>query len=399
MIKLKSVIYLISMMTLAGCSGQKQASVAVEEQSGQWILGPFVRPEGVNPVISPQPTTFQCPMRKQPVRWEESDTFNPAATVKDGKIVVLYRAEDNSAQGIGKRTSRIGYAESTDGVTMSQADAPVLFPSEDDFKEIEWEGGCEDPRVAMTEDGLYGSNLASGLNTNTDVEMSSFKNRNLPRLAVATSRDLKNWTKHGLAFAKAYNGRFANIASKSASIVTGVKDGRLVIEKVAGKYFMYWGENAVCAATSDNLTDWAPVLNENNELREIAKPRSGYFDSRLTECGPPAIKTVNGIVLLYNGKNGYKEERDPAYPAGAYCAGQFLFDANDPYKVLDRLDKPFFVPEAAFEKSGQYKDGTVFIEGLAYFKNKLYLYYGCADSQVAVAICDDNIDSKLKTHN
>ena len=146
MIKLKSVIYLISMMTLAGCSGQKQASVAVEEQSGQWILGPFVRPEGVNPVISPQPTTFQCPMRKQPVRWEESDTFNPAATVKDGKIVVLYRAEDNSAQGIGKRTSRIGYAESTDGVTMSQADAPVLFPSEDDFKEIEWEGGCEDPR-------------------------------------------------------------------------------------------------------------------------------------------------------------------------------------------------------------------------------------------------------------
>ncbi|MFR6505991.1 MAG: hypothetical protein ACLUQI_25865, partial [Bacteroides sp.] len=135
------------------------------------------------------------------------------------------------------------------------------------------------------------------------------------------------------------------------------------------------------------------------ELREIAKPRNGYFDSRLTECGPPAIKTVNGIVLLYNGKNGYKEERDSAYPAGAYCAGQFLFDANDPYKVLDRLDKPFFVPEAAFEKSGQYKDGTVFIEGLAYFKNKLYLYYGCADSQVAVAICDDNIDSKLKTHN
>ena len=207
MITLRSVIYLFGMMTLAGCSGQKQASVTVEEQSGQWALGPFVRPEGVNPVISPQPTTFQCPMRKQTVRWEESDTFNPAATVKDGKIVVLYRAEDNSAQGIGKRTSRIGYAESTDGVMMSRSDAPILFPSEDGFKEIEWEGGCEDPRVAMTEDGLY-------------VMLYTAWNRNLPRLAVATSRDLKNWTKHGLAFAKAYNGRFANIASKSASLVT-----------------------------------------------------------------------------------------------------------------------------------------------------------------------------------
>ena len=46
--------------------------------------------------------------------------------------------------------------------------------------------------------------------------------------------------------------------------------------------------------------------------------------------------------------------------------GQLLLDGNDPYKVLDRLDKPFFAPEAPFEKSGQYKDGTVFIEGLVY---------------------------------
>ncbi|MCS2304152.1 RagB/SusD family nutrient uptake outer membrane protein [Bacteroides ovatus] len=29
---------------------------------------------------------------------------------------------------------------------------------------------------AMTEDGMYGSTLANSLNTNTDVEMSSFKN-------------------------------------------------------------------------------------------------------------------------------------------------------------------------------------------------------------------------------
>ena len=61
---------------------------------------------------------------------------------------------------------------------------------------------------------------------------------------------------------------------------------------------MNWGEKAVYAATSDNLIDWEPVLDENNELRKIAVPRAGYFDSRLTECGPPAIKTVNGIVLL-----------------------------------------------------------------------------------------------------
>ena len=220
-------------------------------------------------------------------------------------------------------------------------------------------------------------------------------NRKKARLAVATSRDLKNWTKHGLAFDKAYNGRFNNLFCKSGSILTKLKGNQLVIDKVDGKYLMYWGEYAVYAATSDNLIDWYPVLDEKNELMKIIQPRKGHFDSLLTECGPPAVRTKHGIVLMYNGKNSGKIG-DADYPANAYCAGQLLLDGDDPYKVLDRLDKPFFAPEASFEKSGQYKDGTVFIEGLVYHKRKLYLYYGCADSRVAVAVCDDVKKLKIK---
>lgn len=376
--KLKLIICLAGATLLSGFSEPLLAQGTGKEQAKDWVLGPFVRPEGVNPVLSPQTTIFDCPMRKQPVKWEESDIFNPAATVKGGKIVVLYRAEDNSARGIGKRTSRIGYAESKDGIEFKRYQSPVLFPGGDDFENIECPGGCEDPRVAMTEDGLY-------------VMLYTAWNRKVPRLAVATSKDLKHWTKHGLAFGKAYNGRFSTMATKSASVLTRLKGGKIVMDKVNGKYLMYWGEYAVYAATSDNLIDWYPVLNENNELRKLAKPRRGYFDSQMTECGPPAIRTKNGIVLLYNGKNERGEKGDTAYHAGAYCGGQILFDNNNPYEVLDRLDKPFFVPEAAFEKSGQYVNGTVFIEGLAYHKKKLYLYYGCADSRVAVAI-DSNTE-------
>lgn len=185
-----------------------------------WALGDFVRPEGMNPVITPNPESkFDCPMRKAPVGWEESDTFNPAAVVKDGKICVLYRAEDNSATGIGKRTSRIGLAESVDGVTMERHATPVMFPAEDNMKEFEWQGGCEDPRVAVTEDGLY-------------VMMYTAWNRDVPRLSVATSRDLLTWEKHGPAFAKTYDGRFKDMACKSGSIVTKVVDGKQVITKV-----------------------------------------------------------------------------------------------------------------------------------------------------------------------
>ncbi len=342
-----------------------------------WALGGFVRPEKANPIITPNPSNqFACPMQDKKIGWEESDVFNPAATVKDGKIYVLYRAEDNSATGIGKRTSRIGLAESEDGIHMKRRKTPVMYPDKDNMKEYEWEGGCEDPRVTMTEDGLY-------------VMAYTSWNRKVARLCIATSHDLVKWEKHGPAFAKAYNGRFKDIFCKSGSMVTTIKDGKQVLTKIDGKYFMYWGEHAVYAATSDDLVNWTPILDEKNELATVIKPRPQYFDSALTECGPPAILTDKGIVLLYNGKNQTNDsKRDKRFTAGAYCAGQILTDPKEPMKVLQRLDVPFFRPMASFEKSGQYVDGTVFIEGLVFFKNKWYLYYGCADSQVSVAIYD-----------
>ena len=342
-----------------------------------WALGGFVRPEKANPIITPNPSNqFDCPMQDKKIGWEESDVFNPAATVKDGKIYVLYRAEDNSATGIGKRTSRIGLAESEDGFHMKRRKTPVMYPDKDNMKEYEWEGGCEDPRVTMTEDGLY-------------VMAYTSWNRKVARLCIATSRNLVKWEKHGPAFAKAYNGRFKDIFCKSGSMVTTIKDGKQVLTKIDGKYFMYWGEHAVYAATSDDLVNWTPILDEKNELATVIKPRPQYFDSALTECGPPAILTDKGIVLLYNGKNQTNDsKRDKRFTAGAYCAGQILTDPKEPLKVLQRLDVPFFRPMASFEKSGQYVDGTVFIEGLVFFKNKWYLYYGCADSQVSVAIYD-----------
>ena len=342
-----------------------------------WALGGFVRPEKANPIITPNPSNqFDCPMQDKKIGWEESDVFNPAATVKDGKIYVLYRAEDNSATGIGKRTSRIGLAESEDGIHMKRRKTPVMYPDKDNMKEYEWEGGCEDPRVTMTEDGLY-------------VMAYTSWNRKVARLCIATSHDLVKWEKHGPAFAKAYNGRFKDIFCKSGSMVTTIKDGKQVLTKIDGKYFMYWGEHAVYAATSDDLVNWTPILDEKNELATVIKPRPQYFDSALTECGPPAILTDKGIVLLYNGKNQtHDSKRDKRFTAGAYCAGQILTDPKEPMKVLQRLDVPFFRPMASFEKSGQYVDGTVFIEGLVFFKNKWYLYYGCADSQVSVAIYD-----------
>ena len=371
---MKQSLLLIFITTFISCtSGGRQSEDGVGRLP-DWAFGGFERPENVNPVISPIDNTwFYCPLTEDSVAWESNDTFNPAATIYDEEIVVLYRAEDKSGIGIGRRTSRLGYATSADGVTFQRRSTPVFYPDNDSQKSLEWPGGCEDPRIAVTVDGLY-------------VMMYTQWNRDIPRLAVATSKDLVHWTKYGPAFAKAYDGKFYNMACKSGSILTELIDGRQVIKKVGGKYFMYWGEEHVFAATSEDLVNWTPIVNIDGSLKKLFSPRDGYFDSQLTECGPPAIYTPKGIVLLYNGKN-HSGKGDKRYTPNVYAAGQALFDANDPTHLISRLDEPFFRPMDSFEKSGQYVDGTVFIEGMVYFKGKWYLYYGCADSKVGVAIC------------
>jgi len=373
-VKIKLLVLFGFLLILNNCVAQ----INKENVLPYWALGGFVR-SSVNPIIIPDSTTaFMDPMSNKPVNWEANYTFNPAAAIKDGKVIVLYRSEDKTGTEIGTRSSRIGFAESADGIHFKRKSVPVLFPDNDDQKEFEWPGGCEDPRVAVTEKGIY-------------VMFYTQWNRKVPRLGVATSRDLVHWTKHGPIFKKAYKGRFFNIAHKSASILTAVKNGKLVIEKIHGKYWMYWGEHHVYAATSTNLTDWKPLVDKQGALLALMSPRKGYFDSDLTECGPPAILTSNGILLFYNGKNHAGPGGDRRFNGDSYCAGQALFDLNNPAKLLKRLDVPFFRPVESFEKSGQYVNGTVFIEGLVLFKGKWFLYYGCADSKVGVAVYDPGI--------
>lgn len=339
-----------------------------------WALNGFKRPAKSIPVIAPDSSlVFNCPCSKTVVHWAGNDTFNPAAIVKDGRIVLLFRAEDNYGKGIGQRTSRIGYASSKDGIHFLTEPEPVMYPDNDEQFSLEWPGGCEDPRVAVTKDGMY-------------VMMYTQWNRKTARLAVATSRDLKHWTKHGPAFGKAYDGRFRDLFCKSGSIVTDIKNGKMVIAKVNGKYLMYWGERFINLATSEDLINWTPMLDENGGLLKLATPRKGHFDSDMTECGPPAIITDKGILLIYNGKNLGGKNRDRRYASNSYCAGQMLFDLKDPCKLKGRLDEAFLVPEKDFEKCGQYPDGTVFVEGLVLYRGKWHLYYGCADSLVGTAI-------------
>ena len=338
-----------------------------------WAIGPFARPATGNPVVTPLPeSTFTDPILKSPVHWEALHTFNPAAIVRHGKVYVLYRAEDNSGEmEIGGHTSRLGLAESGDGIHFKRLPAPVFYPDEDGQKAREWPGGVEDPRIVEGEDGTY-------------VLTYTQWNRTTYSVGIATSRDLKHWTKHGPAFLNARGGKYAYLQYKSAGIVTRLDKDRLIAAKIEGRYWMYWGEGAIRLATSGDLIHWEPVEDVNGKPLELLRPRPGHFDSTFPETGPPPVVTSAGIVMLYNGKNAVSGG-DPALGSNAYAAGEALFDAHSPAHLLTQTEGPMLKPELPYEKTGQYAAGTTFAEGLVFFHKQWFLYYGCADSLVAVA--------------
>ena len=352
------------------------AAAPAAAQTPPWMLGPFTKPPGLGPILTPDSTaTFHSPMGDSTVHWEMNATFNPAAVVRYGKVYVLYRAEDETGEAeIGGHTSRIGLAVSSDGLHFTRRATPVLYPDSDAQRANEWPGGVEDPRIVETQDGTY-------------VLMYTQWNRHVPRLAVATSQDLITWRKHGPAFAHAAGGKYLRSDSKSGAILCRLVGDHLIATKVNGKYWMYWGVPDIRIAVSDNLLDWTPVEDASGNAVKVLSPRPGHFDSWLVEGGPPALLTRRGIVVLYNAGNS-PTDGDPRLPAHVYTGGQALFDPHNPLKLLARSAKPFIRPTEPYERTGQYAAGTTFVEGLVPFHGRWFLYYGTADSRVGVAVSD-----------
>jgi beta-1,2-mannosidase len=349
---------------------------------GHWALGPFSQ---ATEVLGRQPEVhFECPILGTAVAWAAKDVFNPAAVVRDGRVCLLFRGEDTVGRYSG--TSRIGLATSDDGIRFTVETEPVLFPDTDVWQPWEWPGGCEDPRVVETPDGRYVC-----LYTAFDGKTSC--------LFVATSTDLRHWEKHGPAFA---DGPYARRWSKSGAIVTEVKDGRLMAARIDDRYLMYWGEGTCFGARSSDLVQWTPVefdagsdrylsyntagpvgawdvhrVRGQKALRPLLFPRPGRFDSLLVEPGPPAVRTDDGVVLIYNGAE-VTVTQDGALAGVAYRPGQVLFDGADPLSPVARAELPFLGGGGLEGQVGN----VCFAQGLVLFRGTWFLYYGMADSRI-----------------
>lgn len=372
---------MLLLMLCWSCDKNNSKNNKIEVSKTPWGFPHFEKVDSINPILSPSPLAkFIDPISKNAIKWEERNVLNPTAVVKNDTVFLIYRAQDING------TSRIGLAFSTDGLHFTKQPSPIFFPDNDSMNDYEWNfkkkttafkdsvnlngtyfDGTEDPRIIENTDGVY-------FMTYTAYDGKT------ARLCIASSKDLITWEKHGLVLKEEKDNW-----SKSGAIIGELIDERIVAKKINGKYWMYFGDTNLFMASSNDLINWEIARSEESKKKiSVLQPRPGYFDSRLVEPGPYALFKEEGILLIYNASNA-RNFNDPTIPIYTYAAGQALFDKENPYKLLDRTEGNFIHPDKDYERVGEVNE-VCFVEGLVYFKNKWFLYYGTADSKIAVAV-------------
>lgn len=315
------------------------------------FLNSIVERSQNNPIIQPSTTHI----------WENCATFNAAALCLNGKIHFIYRAIGDGGMSV------LGYANSKDGIHIDERlSAPVYIPHEEfEFKQDKtcavkfnycsggggW-GGCEDPRLTLIDDTIY-------------MTYTAFNGTEPPGVAL-TSITVKDF------LAKNWKWRKSTLISPRGQIS---KNWVLFPEKINGKYaILHSISPKIQMDFFDNLNfDHGKCITNSIHAQS---PRNGCWDNQLRGVGPPPIKTNEGWLILYHAM----DKNDP----NKYKLGAMLLDYKKPNKILCRATHPVLEPTAYYEKHGC-KGDVIYSCGAVVMDNKLFVYYGGADTVTCVA--------------
>lgn len=127
-------LLLLSVILELGC--ENKPTNPQESVQSNWEIGPFIKQDAENPILIPNPElVFLDPVSGEETAFEARNVLNPSAVVKDGKVHLIYRAQDQ------KMTSRIALATSEDGIHFTKEKEPIFFPKKDDMLVYEAFGG------------------------------------------------------------------------------------------------------------------------------------------------------------------------------------------------------------------------------------------------------------------
>ncbi len=273
--------------------------------------------------------------------WESRAVFNCAAVYLDGRVHIVYRAQD------GAGVSRLGYAMSEDGFHITtRLKEPVYTPG----GEIE-KYGCEDPRISVVGDKLYMSYVAYGEKPNMAAKV--------PRSIQIgiTAIDIDDFLNHEWNWKEPYY-PFPGVDNKGAVIFP---------HRFNGEYILYHRiPPHIWIAYSRDLRHWY-----NSSI--ILSPEYEWEYYKIGTGAPP-IKTDYGWLLIYHAVDRTR----------TYRLGYFIASKDDPAEIIYRHPEPILEPEKEFETQGEVSN-VVFTCGAVLVGDTVIVYYGGADTVICVA--------------
>lgn len=199
-----------------------------------------------------------------------------------------------------------------------------------------------------------------------------------PTIGIAYTKDFKNFhqcenaflpfNRNGVLFPEKINGKYAMLSRPSDNGHTPFGD----IYISYSPDMKYWGEHRVVLQTP-------PFMESAWQCTKIG-------------AGPVPIRTEEGWLMIYHGVintcNGFR-----------YSMGAALLDLENPSKVLYKSRQYLLGPAVNYEMIGDVPN-VVFPCAALHQDNKIAIYYGAADTCVAVAFgYMDEIIAFIKENN
>jgi predicted GH43/DUF377 family glycosyl hydrolase len=312
------------------------------------------------------------------LEFENEGVLNPAVLREGDFVHIFYRAVRKG------NYSTIGYCRLDGPLTLAQRwDKPFMEP------EFEYEShGIEDARIVKIDDLYY-------------LTYTGYDGTNA-RGAVATSKDLLHFKKHGIIVPPITYSQFVYLAESAGKVNENYYRNHKFYYQEADpeKKIMLWDKNVIFFPRRINgnlvfLHRIRPGIQivAVNSLKDVTKEFwENYFlnmhedivmdpvyphESSYIGGGCPPIETKEGWLLIYHGVQ--ETDRGRVYSA---CAA--LLDLKDPSIEIARLPYALFSPEYEWELIGEVNN-VCFPTGTALFGNTLFIYYGAADSLIACA--------------
>lgn len=281
--------------------------------------------------------------------------FNAGVVKYQGKYVMVFRNDYDYVGGTQFNGTNIGLATSSDGINWKVESKPVFSLETEEISR------AYDPRLVLIEDELY---MCFAVDTKHGIRGGIAKTTDLHHFEILslTLPDNRNL----VLFPEKIGGMYCRLERPFTVYSRGGKD-RFDIWMSQSPDLKYWGNAQLVLGVED----------------------VSFANDKIGPAAPP-VKTAAGWLMLFHsvdldsdrGKNGWENCWQKRY-----CGGIALLDLNDPSKVLGVYQEPLLAPETIYEVQEGFRTNVIFPTSMLLEDSELKIYYGAADTVVALATC------------